>query len=67
MLLLKMARRKEQGLLMLYGCILMQGIDSSHVKADGKTFEIDKGLYFDSEWLLPSRFINCRCTKPFHN
>jgi len=27
----------------------------SHVKADGKVFDVDKGLYLDSEWVLPRR------------
>ncbi|END3855729.1 minor capsid protein [Escherichia coli] len=34
----------------------------SHVKADGKEFDLDKGLYLDGEWVLPGEAINCRCT-----
>lgn len=34
----------------------------SHVEASGKTFELDKGMYLDGEWLLPGEAINCRCT-----
>ena len=34
----------------------------SHVKAHGEVFEVDKGLYLDGEWVLPSQAINCRCT-----
>lgn len=34
----------------------------SHVAADGKQFELAKGMYIDGEWLLPGEAINCRCT-----
>ena len=34
----------------------------SHVKADGKVFDIDKGLYLDGKWVMPGEEINCRCT-----
>ena len=34
----------------------------SHVAASGKTYDIDKGMYLDGEWLLPGQAINCRCT-----
>ncbi len=34
----------------------------SHVKADGKRFELSKGMYLDGEWQLPGEAINCRCT-----
>jgi SPP1 gp7 family putative phage head morphogenesis protein len=34
----------------------------SHVAANGKTYDIDKGMYLDGEWLLPGQAINCRCT-----
>lgn len=33
-----------------------------HVKADGKVFDIDKGLYLDGKWVMPGEEINCRCT-----
>lgn len=33
----------------------------SHVKANGKVFDIEKGLYLDGEWVLPGQAINCRC------
>jgi len=33
----------------------------SHVKADGETYDIEKGMYLDGEWLLPGVAINCRC------
>lgn len=31
----------------------------SHVKANGKTFDIDKGMYLDGKWVLPGQEINC--------
>lgn len=33
----------------------------SHVKANGKVFDITKGLYLDGKWVLPGQEINCRC------
>lgn len=34
----------------------------SHVAANGKKYDINKGMYLDGEWLLPGQAINCRCT-----
>lgn len=34
----------------------------SHVAANGKTFDLDKGMLLDGELLLPGVAINCRCT-----
>lgn len=34
----------------------------SHLAADGKRFELSKGLYLDGKWTLPGEEINCRCT-----
>lgn len=34
----------------------------SHVKADGKTFDIEKGMYLDGKWVQPAEEYNCRCT-----
>lgn len=34
----------------------------SHVAANGKIFELAKGMYLDGEWVLPGEAINCRCT-----
>ena len=34
----------------------------SHVKADGKKYDIKKGMYLDGQWILPGELINCRCT-----
>lgn len=33
----------------------------SHVRANGKVFDIEKGLYLDGEWILPGTIYNCRC------
>lgn len=33
----------------------------SHVEADGKKYDVDKGMYLDGEWTFPGREINCRC------
>lgn len=33
----------------------------SHVKANGKVFDIEKGLYLDGVWTLPAFQPNCRC------
>lgn len=61
---IEMARRKELGITHAVWLHSHAGKSPrpSHVKADGKVFEIDKGLYLDSEWVLPSTAINCRCT-----
>lgn len=34
----------------------------SHVKANGKRFNIKKGMLIDGEYILPGEKINCRCT-----
>lgn len=34
----------------------------SHVKADGKKFELSKGLMIDGKLTFPGQEINCRCT-----
>lgn len=34
----------------------------SHVKANGKEFDVDKGMYLDGKWILPGQEINCGCT-----
>ncbi len=34
----------------------------SHVKADGKVFDLDRGMYLDGKWVMPGEEINCRCT-----
>jgi len=33
----------------------------SHVKADGKIYDLDKGMFLDNKWTFPSELINCRC------
>lgn len=34
----------------------------SHVKADGKEFDLDKGMFLDGKWVMPGEEIGCRCT-----
>ncbi|WP_096978826.1 phage head morphogenesis protein [Escherichia coli] len=34
----------------------------SHLKADGETFDLSKGMYLDGKWVMPGEEINCRCT-----
>ena len=33
----------------------------SHVAANGKVFDVSKGMYLDGEWVQPGELINCRC------
>jgi len=33
-----------------------------HVAANGKEFDVNKGLYLEGEWVLPGYAIGCRCT-----
>lgn len=33
----------------------------SHLEADGKEFDLSKGLFLEGEWVLPGQAINCRC------
>lgn len=57
------ARRKELGITQAIWLHSHAGVvpRPSHVAADGKVFDIEKGLYLDGEWLLPGQAINCRC------
>lgn len=34
----------------------------SHINANGKEFDVAKGMYIDGEYILPAMKINCRCT-----
>lgn len=34
----------------------------SHVAANGKKFNVEKGALIDGEWIQPGEKINCRCT-----
>lgn len=34
----------------------------SHVKADGKRFDLSKGMCLEGKWVMPGEEINCRCT-----
>lgn len=61
---MEQARRKELG---ITKAIWMHSHAAkeprqSHVKANGKEFDIDKGLFLDNEWVLPGQAINCGCT-----
>ncbi|MGF6806282.1 SPP1 gp7 family putative phage head morphogenesis protein [Paraburkholderia sp. Clong3] len=33
----------------------------SHLEADGKIFDIDKGMLIDGDYIFPGQLINCRC------
>ncbi|EIS9018273.1 phage head morphogenesis protein, partial [Salmonella enterica subsp. enterica serovar Montevideo] len=33
----------------------------SHVKANGKRFDLRKGMFLDGKWVLPGEEINCKC------
>lgn len=33
----------------------------SHLKANGTTFDLSKGLHLDGKWVMPGEEINCRC------
>lgn len=33
----------------------------SHVEANGKKFDLAKGMFIDGEWIMPGELINCRC------
>lgn len=33
----------------------------SHVAADGKRYDVKKGMLIEGEWILPGEKINCRC------
>ena len=34
----------------------------SHLKADGKEFDLKKGMFIDGEWIMPGEKPRCRCT-----
>jgi SPP1 gp7 family putative phage head morphogenesis protein len=33
----------------------------SHVAANGKEYDVSKGMWIDGEWIFPGEMINCRC------
>ncbi|ELR7719775.1 phage head morphogenesis protein, partial [Salmonella enterica] len=33
----------------------------SHVKANGKRFDLRKGMFLDGKWVLPGEENNCKC------
>lgn len=61
---MEQARRKELG---IKKAIWMHSAAAkeprqSHVKANGKEFDVEKGMYLDGKWILPGQEINCGCT-----
>jgi SPP1 gp7 family putative phage head morphogenesis protein len=34
---------------------------ASHIAADGKRYDVEKGMLIDGEWIFPGEKINCRC------
>ena len=60
---IEQARRKELGITkaVWYHSSAGKTYRKSHVKAHGTVFDIDKGCYIDSEWILPAQKINCKC------
>jgi SPP1 gp7 family putative phage head morphogenesis protein len=34
----------------------------SHLEANGKRFDLSKGMYLDGKWVMPGEEINCHCT-----
>lgn len=61
---IEQARRKELG---IKKAIWMHSAAAkepriSHVKANGKEFDVGKGMYLDGKWVLPGQEINCGCT-----
>lgn len=61
---IELARRKELGITKAVWLHSHAGERPrpSHLRADGQIFEIDKGLYLDGAWTMPSQLVNCRCT-----
>ncbi|HGW3687161.1 TPA: phage minor head protein [Proteus mirabilis] len=60
---IEQARRKELGIKEAIWIHSHAGKQprESHVKAHGKKFDIEKGMYIDGEWILPGEKINCGC------
>lgn len=61
---IEQARRKELG---ITKAIWMHSAAAkvprpSHVAANGKEFDVEKGMYLDGKWVLPGQEINCGCT-----
>lgn len=34
----------------------------SHLQANGKEFDLAKGMFIEGEWIMPGELINCKCT-----
>ena len=60
---IELARRKELGITRAVWMHSHAGKvpRPSHVKANGKEFDISKGMYLDGEWVQPGQLPNCRC------
>ncbi|MCP2041675.1 SPP1 gp7 family putative phage head morphogenesis protein [Neisseria sp. HSC-16F19] len=57
------ARRQEMGITEAIWLHSHAGKEPrpSHVAANGKRFEVAKGMYLDGKWVQPGEEINCRC------
>lgn len=59
-------RRRQQDLGISEGIWLHSGASRhprpEHVAANGKRFNLEKGLYLDGHWTMPGEDINCGCT-----
>lgn len=60
---IEQARRKELGIKKAIWLHSHAGKQprQSHLKAHGKEFDIEKGMYLDGKWVLPGEEINCKC------
>lgn len=60
---IEQARRQELGIkkAIWYHSGAAKEPRQSHIKANGKEFDVDKGCYIDGEWILPGQKINCGC------
>ncbi len=60
---IEMARRKELGITKAVWMHSHAGKvpRPSHVAANGKEFDINKGMFIENEWIFPGEKINCRC------
>ena len=60
---IEQARRQELGITraIWYHSGAAKEPRQSHIKANGKEFDVNKGCYIDGEWILPGQKINCGC------
>ncbi len=61
---IELARRKELGITKAIWMHSHAGKKPrpSHVAANNKVFDVEKGMYLDGEWIQPGQLPNCRCT-----